>query len=72
MANNKFQAKDMMARCVPMCSLQFVLSDKWKIWILWYVTFYRVQRFGELMRRLEGLTRYDAGRTDWIPCRRCL
>lgn len=56
MANNKFQTKDMMARCVPMSSLQSVLSGKWKILILWYVAFYKVQRFGELIRRLDGIT----------------
>ena len=56
MADNKFQAKDMMARCVPMSSLQAVLSGKWKILILWYVAFYKVQRFGELIRRLDGIT----------------
>lgn len=56
MADNKFQTKDMMARCVPMSSLQAVLGGKWKILILWYVAFYKVQRFGELMRRLDGIT----------------
>lgn len=56
MADNKFQTKDMMARCVPMSSLQAVLSGKWKILILWYVAFYKVQRFGELIRRLDGIT----------------
>lgn len=56
MANNKFRSDDMMARCVPMSSLQAVLSGKWKILILWYITFYKVQRFGELLRRLDGIT----------------
>ena len=56
MADNKFQTKDAMARCVPMSSLQAVLSGKWKILILWYVAFYKVQRFGELRRRLDGIT----------------
>lgn len=56
MANNKFQSDDMMARCVPMSSLQAVLSGKWKILILWYIAFYKVQRFGELIRRLDGIT----------------
>lgn len=56
MAKNKFQSEEMMARCVPMSSLQAVLGGKWKILILWYVAFYRVQRFGELMRRLDGIT----------------
>ena len=56
MANNKFNNEDTMARCVPMSSLQSVLSGKWKILILWYIAFYKVQRFGELMRRLDGIT----------------
>lgn len=56
MAENKFQSQDMMARCVPMSSLQAVLSGKWKILILWYIAFYKVQRFGELLRRLDGIT----------------
>ncbi|MGM9977494.1 MAG: winged helix-turn-helix transcriptional regulator [Clostridium sp.] len=56
MAKNKFMNKDMMIRCVPMSSLQAVLSGKWKILILWYIAFYKVQRFNELMRRLEGIT----------------
>ena len=56
MANNKFQTPDTMARCIPMSSLQSVLSGKWKILILWYIAFYKVQRFGELMRRLDGIT----------------
>lgn len=56
MAENKFCAPDVAARCVPMSRLQAVLSGKWKILILWYVAFYRVQRFGELMRRLDGIT----------------
>ena len=56
MADNKFQTPEAMARCVPMSSLQAVLSGKWKILILSYVAFYQVQRFGELMRRLDGIT----------------
>ena len=56
MAGNKFQSEDMMARCVPMASVQAVLGGKWKILILWYVAFYKVQRFGQLMRRLDGIT----------------
>jgi DNA-binding HxlR family transcriptional regulator len=56
MAKNKFNDSKTMARCVPMSTLQSVLSGKWKILILWYVAFYKVQRFGELMRRLDGIT----------------
>ena len=56
MAGNKFQTQDMMARCAPMTSVQAVLGGKWKILILWYIAFYKVQRFGQLMRRLDGIT----------------
>lgn len=56
MADNKFNTEEMISRCVPMSKLQSVLSGKWKILILWYVTFYKVQRFGELLRRLDGIT----------------
>lgn len=56
MAENKFQSPEMLARCLPMSSLQAVLGGKWKILILWYIAFYKVQRFGELLRRLDGIT----------------
>ncbi len=56
MAENKFSNKNMVTRCVPMSLLQSVLNGKWKILILWYVAFYKVQRFGELTRRLDGIT----------------
>ena len=56
MSENKFQNKEVMARCAPMSRLQSVIGGKWKILILWYVSFYKVQRFGELMRRLDGIT----------------
>ena len=56
MPENKFNTPEMLARCVPMSRLQSVLGGKWKIMILWYVTAYRVQRFGELQRRLDGVT----------------
>ena len=48
--------KNNLPRCVPMCLLQSVLTGKWKILILWYISFYKVQRFGELMKRLDGIT----------------
>ena len=53
MADNKFTAPETLARCEAMGRLQSVLGGKWKILILWYVAFYKVQRFGELRRRLE-------------------
>ena len=56
MAGNKFQTEDMAARCVPMAGIQAVLGGKWKILILWYIAFYQVQRFGQLMRRPDGNT----------------
>ena len=57
MAENKFTQENTLARCVPMSKLQSVIAGKWKILILWYITFYKVQRFGELMRRLDGITK---------------
>ncbi len=56
MAENKFSDKNMMARCVPMSTLQSVLNGKWKIIILWYIAFYKVQSFGQMLRRLDGIT----------------
>ena len=56
MAENKFNNEETAARCVPMAKLQSVIGGKWKILILWYVSFYQVQRFGELLRRLDGIT----------------
>ena len=56
MPENKFTREDSLARCLPMSLLQGVLGGKWKLLILWYVAFYRVQRFGELTRRLPGIT----------------
>lgn len=47
MAENKFNNEETIARCVPMGRLQSVIGGKWKILILWYVFFYKVQRFGE-------------------------
>ena len=52
MAENKFSGREALARCLPMSLLQGALGGKWKLLILWYVSFYRVQRFGELCRRL--------------------
>ena len=61
MSENKFSAPEVLARCVPMSRLQGVLGGKWKILILWYVAAYRVQRFGELQRRLGGITDRKSG-----------
>ena len=70
MEGNKFKTPDMMARCVPMASLQAVLGGKWKILILWYVAFYKVQRFGQLLRRLDGIT--QSSLTRQLPSIRAL
>ena len=56
MADNKFSEEKQLARCEPMSRLQSYIAGKWKILILWYISFYKVQRFGELMRRLDGIT----------------
>lgn len=56
MPTNKFSTDEALARCEPMTRLQALIGGKWKILILWYVAFYGVQRFGELQRRLEGIT----------------
>lgn len=55
MSSNKFTSETAVARCEPMSKLQSVIGGKWKILILWYVAFYKVQRFGELRRRLPGI-----------------
>jgi len=56
MPTNKFSTDEALARCEPMSKLQAVIGGKWKILILWYVAHYKVQRFGELKRRLAGIT----------------
>ncbi|MCM1129559.1 MAG: helix-turn-helix transcriptional regulator [Alistipes senegalensis] len=56
MVLNKFDSPDVLNRCVPMGRLQSVLGGKWKLLILWYIAFYKVQRFNELFRRLDGIT----------------
>lgn len=53
MADNKFsRSQNLMASCVPMTKLQSVIGGKWKILIMWYISVYKVQRFGELQRRI--------------------
>lgn len=56
MARNKFMDERQVARCESMARLQSVIGGKWKILILWYIHACEVQRFGELMRRLDGIS----------------
>ena len=56
MARNKFMDESQVARCESMARLQSVIGGKWKILILWYIHACEVQRFGELMRRLDGIS----------------
>ena len=56
MARNKFMDESQVARCESMARLQSVIGGKWKILILWYIHACEVQRFGEPMRRLDGIS----------------
>ncbi len=56
MSETKFNNAEMLARCEPMSRVQAALGSKWKLLILWYVACYRVQRFGQLLRWLDGIT----------------
>lgn len=56
MANNKHTENVHFARCESMCKLQSIISGKWKILIIWYISTYEKQRFNELQRRLDGIT----------------
>lgn len=55
-SENKHTEKTQFARCESMSRLQSVISGKWKILIIWYISAYKIQRFNELQRRLEGIT----------------
>ncbi|MDE5974212.1 MAG: winged helix-turn-helix transcriptional regulator, partial [Eubacterium sp.] len=54
MADNKHSQYEQYIRCESMSKLQSIISGKWKILILWYISFYKMQRFNELKRRLDG------------------
>lgn len=56
MADNKHSQYEQYHRCESMSKLQSIISGKWKILILWYISFYKMQRFNELQRRLDGIT----------------
>ena len=47
-------------RCKTMSALQKILGGKWKLEILYYISFCGVHRFGALRRRL-GLDLEDKG-----------
>ena len=48
--------KSPLPQCASMVRVQNILSGKWKITILWYISEYEIQRFGELRRRLGDIT----------------
>ena len=48
--------KSPLPQCASMVRIQNILSGKWKITILWYISEYEIQRFGELRRRLSDIT----------------
>ena len=56
MSENKHSQPEQLEKCRSMCRLQSVISGKWKILIIWYISFYKMQRFNELRRRLDGIT----------------
>lgn len=56
MPENKHTKKEQLARCESMSRLQAVISGKWKILIIWYISAYKIQRFNELQKRLDGIT----------------
>ncbi len=43
-------------QCITVFTIQKILSGKWKIIILWYITNSGVMRFGELNRQLGDIT----------------
>ncbi len=43
-------------RCKTMSALQKILGGKWKLEILYYISFCGVHRFGALRRRLGEIT----------------
>lgn len=56
MANNKHSEAEQYRRCESMSKVQSIISGKWKILILWYIAFYKKQRFNELQKRLGRIT----------------
>ncbi len=56
MSENKHSEDKQLQRCESMSKLQAIISGKWKILIIWYIYSYNMQRFNELLRRLDGIT----------------
>lgn len=56
MSVNKHSEKNQFEKCESMSKLQAVISGKWKILIIWYISAYKIQRFNELQKRLDGIT----------------
>ena len=40
--------KSPLPQCASMVRIQNILSGKWKITILWYISEYEIQRFGDI------------------------
>ena len=47
--------KAIVERCATIAKIQKILSGKWKIEILYYISI-RTRRFGELQRQIAGIT----------------
>lgn len=56
MSENKHTNSNQYSKCESMCRLQSVISGKWKVLIIWYISYYEIQRFNELQRRLGEIT----------------
>lgn len=56
MTENKHIKSNQYTKCESMCRLQSVISGKWKVLIIWYISYYEIQRFNELQRRLGNIT----------------
>lgn len=56
MTSNKHSQPEQYHRCESMSRVQTIISGKWKILILWYISYYKKQRFNELQKRLGTIT----------------
>ena len=55
MADNKFSEEKQLARCEPMSRLQSYIAGKWKILILWYISFYKVREHGSPLPEAQSM-----------------